>query len=190
MTPEPEALLARARQQQGWTPDRVEALKKLWRRGLSASEIARQISGMTRNAVLGKVRRLGLMVGLGSRHEQTHLNHPARRAARTTGSAIYRGDPHTSPLQKKLDAIMANAAATPLPERHENPGSATVLTLGAHMCKWPIGSPSDPNFSFCGRLKTDEGPYCEFHHRIGHQPLANGRKPTTRGLERSLRRYV
>ena len=43
-----------------WTDDRVELLKKLWGEGLSASQIAGRLGGVTRNAVIGKVHRLGL----------------------------------------------------------------------------------------------------------------------------------
>ena len=43
-----------------WTDERVETLKKLWAEGLSASQIAAALGGVTRNAVIGKVHRLGL----------------------------------------------------------------------------------------------------------------------------------
>src|SRR5207342_1846126 len=43
-----------------WTDERVEMLKKLWADGLSASQIAAELGGITRNAVIGKVHRLGL----------------------------------------------------------------------------------------------------------------------------------
>ena len=43
-----------------WTDDRVELLKKLWGEGQSASQIAKELGGVTRNAVIGKVHRLGL----------------------------------------------------------------------------------------------------------------------------------
>ena len=43
-----------------WTDERVELLKKLWADGLSASQIAAELGGITRNAVIGKVHRLGL----------------------------------------------------------------------------------------------------------------------------------
>src|SRR5687767_15845801 len=43
-----------------WTDERVELLKKLWAEGLSASQIASRLGGVTRNAVIGKVHRLGL----------------------------------------------------------------------------------------------------------------------------------
>src|SRR6478609_3569038 len=45
---------------QTWTDERVERLKKLWADGLSASQIAGELGGITRNAVIGKVHRLGL----------------------------------------------------------------------------------------------------------------------------------
>ena len=44
----------------GWSDERVELLKRLWGDGLSASQIAGQLGGITRNAVIGKVHRLGL----------------------------------------------------------------------------------------------------------------------------------
>eukprot|EP01037_Dinobryon_pediforme_P021064 gene21064-21834_t len=44
----------------GWTDERVDLLRKLWGEGLSASQIAAELTGVTRNAVIGKVHRLGL----------------------------------------------------------------------------------------------------------------------------------
>src|SRR6185503_18971360 len=45
----------------GWTDERVELLRKLWQDGLSASQIAGELgNGITRNAVIGKVHRLGM----------------------------------------------------------------------------------------------------------------------------------
>lgn len=43
-----------------WTDERVELLKKMWAEGQSASQIAKELGGVTRNAVIGKVHRLGL----------------------------------------------------------------------------------------------------------------------------------
>jgi GcrA cell cycle regulator len=43
-----------------WTDERVEVLKKMWGEGQSASVIAKELGGVTRNAVIGKVHRLGL----------------------------------------------------------------------------------------------------------------------------------
>ena len=43
-----------------WTDERVETLKSMWTEGKSASQIAKELGGVTRNAVIGKVHRLGL----------------------------------------------------------------------------------------------------------------------------------
>ena len=43
-----------------WTDERIETLKKMWTEGQSASQIAKELGGVTRNAVIGKVHRLGL----------------------------------------------------------------------------------------------------------------------------------
>lgn len=43
-----------------WTDERVEKLKQLWEEGKSASEIAKELGNVTRNAVIGKVHRMGL----------------------------------------------------------------------------------------------------------------------------------
>ena len=42
-----------------WTDERVAMLRELWAKGLSASQIAVQLGGVTRNAVIGKAHRLG-----------------------------------------------------------------------------------------------------------------------------------
>jgi GcrA cell cycle regulator len=72
----------------------------------------------------------------------------------------------------------------------EEPGSATVLTLGAHMCKWPIGDPSSDNFTFCGRRADAEGPYCIRHAQVAYQPQQARKRSSASDLARSLRRYI
>ena len=87
-------------------------------------------------------------------------------------------------------SVPVAAAPAPLPTfRHEEPGSATVLTLGAHMCKWPIGDPSSEGFTFCGR-RSSEGPYCVEHARVAYQPQQTKKKGGATELARSLRRYI
>ena len=43
-----------------WTEERIIELKQLWAEGQSASKIAEKLGGVTRNAVIGKIHRLGL----------------------------------------------------------------------------------------------------------------------------------
>jgi GcrA cell cycle regulator len=92
------------------------------------------------------------------------------------------------PAPRRLEQ---RAAPMPAPVYFvEEPGSATVLTLGAHMCKWPIGDPSTDSFTFCGRRAETEGPYCVNHARIAYQPQQPRKRSGATELARSLRRYI
>ena len=162
----------------GWTEERVAILKKLWLEGLSASQIAKQLGGITRNAVIGKVHRLGLS----GRAAPSQPSRPAFKAPRPPRPAV------SAPLAPRR--IISSSPVEPtLPTYVEEPGSATVLTLGAHMCKWPIGDPSSDNFTFCGR-RIDDGSYCVEHARQAYQPQQKGRRSSASELARSLRRYI
>jgi len=70
----------------GWTDERVETLKTLWLDGLSASQIAKQLGGVTRNAVIGKVHRLGLS-GRATPSQPTPVAFKPPRPARPVGVA-------------------------------------------------------------------------------------------------------
>ncbi len=161
----------------GWTDERVEMLKKLWLDGLSASQIAKQLGGVTRNAVIGKVHRLGLS----GRAAPSQPARPVFKAPRPPR-------PAQAPAPRRVEAPQQVAAPAPV-FYVEEPGSATVLTLGAHMCKWPIGDPATDNFTFCGR-RSGDGPYCNEHARMAYQPQQARKRSGPSELARSLRRYI
>lgn len=141
----------------GWSDDRITTLKTLWLEGLSASQIAKQLGGVTRNAVIGKIHRLGLS-GRGQPSKPARLERPAaprvaRRPALTKASATVRSP--TPPSRPE-----------PVPE---GPGLVSSMSLlGAHACKWPIGDPKADGFSFCGRMAS--GPYCPAHKAQAFRP--------------------
>ncbi|HUZ11308.1 MAG TPA: GcrA family cell cycle regulator [Caulobacteraceae bacterium] len=164
----------------GWTDERVEMLKKLWLDGLSASQIAKQLGGVTRNAVIGKVHRLGLS----GRAVPSHPSRPAFRAPRPP-----RPVPAPAPRPRALEPRTHAPAPRPV-VLVDLPGTATVLTLGRHMCKWPIGDPASSDFAFCGRSAVEETPYCADHARLAYQPPHGRKKATVAELTRSLRRYI
>ncbi len=167
----------------GWTDERVELLKKLWQDGLSASQIAKQLGGVTRNAVIGKVHRLGLS-GRATPSKPARTTFKAPRPARPVAapSAPRR-------IAEPLSALSPQQPPTPVRYVDEAPGTATVLTLGAHMCKWPIGDPSLDTFTFCGR-RSGEGPYCHEHSQVAYQPAQSKKRSGPNELARSLRRYI
>src|SRR6185369_705670 len=98
----------------GWTDERVETLKKLWLDGLSASQIAKQLGGVTRNAVIGKVHRLGLS----GRATPSQPARPAFKAPRP---------PRPAPTPSLAPRRVVAALPEPQPVYYvEEPGSATV----------------------------------------------------------------
>jgi len=166
----------------GWTEERVELLKKLWQDGLSASQIAKQLGGVTRNAVIGKVHRLGLS-GRATPSKPARTVFKAPRPARPVSTGP------SAPRRIAEPLSLAQHAPTPVRYVDEAPGTATVLTLGAHMCKWPIGDPAMDNFTFCGR-RSGEGPYCDEHSHVAYQPAQTKKRSGPAELARSLRRYI
>ena len=167
----------------GWTDERVANLKKLWLDGLSASQIAKQLGGVTRNAVIGKVHRLGLS----GRAAPSQPSRPAFRAARPRPTQAPSAPRRIEPAPR---AAAAPAQPAPRPAVLDLPGTATVLTLGSHMCKWPIGDPSSDSFTFCGRRAGEGAPYCVDHARVAYQPQQSKKKSGANELARSLRRYI
>ncbi|MFN9926748.1 MAG: GcrA family cell cycle regulator, partial [Phenylobacterium sp.] len=109
----------------GWTDERVELLKKLWQDGLSASQIAKQLGGVTRNAVIGKVHRLGLS-GRATPSKPQRTVFKAPRPARPVAAAP------SAPRRIAEPVSPTSLAPVPRPQIDEAPGTATVLTLGAH----------------------------------------------------------
>ncbi len=143
-----------------WTYDRVETLSKLWREGLSASQIARNLGcGVTRNAVIGKIHRLGLTGRVATR--VPGAGRPDQRRER-------RGR-----LPRKAAAVrvpgppLAATADLGLPEA----GHATVLSVRRAQCRWPIGEPLADDFRLCGRPAV-RGAYCAPHGAIAYRPTA------------------
>lgn len=132
-----------------WTEDRVELLKKLWAEGLSASQIARTMGDVTRNAVIGKVHRLGLS----GRATTSRADRPRRATI-------------PKPQPKPVVAEPASVAEATL----SNGEFATVMTLNGVMCRWPIGDPGATDFHFCGNQTESGDPYCTAHAELAYQP--------------------
>ena len=135
----------------GWTDERVEQLKSLWTEGLSASQIARALGGVTRNAVIGKVHRLGLA----GRATPTRSDRPRLPSAPKVSMRTYAPEP---PVVEEDPLTL------------EDGSHATVLTINDRMCRWPIGDPAENEFHFCGRKPKNGSPYCEAHARKAYQP--------------------
>jgi GcrA cell cycle regulator len=165
-------LYARARRAAGffnletvmsWTNERVERLKTLWAQGQSASAIAAALGQVTRNAVIGKVHRLGL----------------ARRSSTSRCPRSLRRPPATRWPKRRAVLSARLSSPPPLPTAAVTPmgglGPApeipvTVATLTGQLCRWPEGDPKEAGFHFCGRRKAGSpGPYCGAHAAIAYR---------------------
>lgn len=71
----------------------------------------------------------------------------------------------------------------------EAPGSATILTLGEHMCKWPIGDPAADGFTYCGR-RQDDGPSAGNMLGWRTSRCRKKKRADPSGLMRSVERYL
>jgi GcrA cell cycle regulator len=165
-----------------WTDERVETLKKLWADGLSASQIAKQLGGVTRNAVIGKVHRLGLSGRAAPSRPTRRVAAPKLATRPRSASTPAQAGATAKPVNGSVPAVARPAAPAPVPvEPHVLPSGdyATVLTLREGMCKWPVGDPADASFRFCGHKTTPGQAYCEAHSQMAYQPQAKRkRKPT------------
>lgn len=157
-----------------WTDDRVELLKRLWSEGLSASQIAGRLGSVTRNAVIGKVHRLGLSGRATTSRMKTHR--PRARMANQKRQAKPRfaqpGNPAVRALYMDVEAYVppAEELVIPLAERK------TIQSLTECSCRWPIGDPQMEDFHFCGKSKVVGLPYCEVHARRAFQPASPRRR--------------
>jgi GcrA cell cycle regulator len=158
-----------------WTEDRVETLSKLWADGLSASQIATQLGGVTRNAVIGKVHRLGLSgrakpsrpkpAKPAAAARPKPAPKPARAATTATTAAVAK---YNAKVEEQLPVSVERP---PLEAKPLKDGTyATILTLTDHMCKFPIGDPKADEFRFCGRKTEPDEPYCTPHSMVAYQP--------------------
>lgn len=155
-----------------WSLEMEEQLKKLWADGLSCSQIAKKIGGVSRNAVIGKVHRLGL----------SGRANPARPTLPKRGrtKALSAPKSHSGGGSRRRAKVLPapEPVKLPDPEPMDNGEFANVLTIKDSMCKWPIGDPSEPGFRFCGHRATGPSPYCEAHQQIAFAEPKKRRRTT------------
>jgi GcrA cell cycle regulator len=160
-----------------WTEERVELLKRLWSEGLSASRIAAEMGGVTRNAVIGKVHRLGLS-GRGKTNTpaQQRPRKPRPQAAPVPLARPIRGNvallpvPAPAPVAPEPAVQLDEEVVVPLSQR------VTIMELRESMCRWPLGDPTTPEFRFCGGGASPGVPYCGYHARIAYQPVTERKR--------------
>ncbi|MBT8417721.1 MAG: GcrA cell cycle regulator [Silicimonas sp.] len=178
-----------------WTDERVELLKKMWTEGQSASQIAKELGGVTRNAVIGKVHRLGLSNRAGSAASPA----PEKKSAKADATPKAQSKkPAKAPVQEKVievtvaprkPIVPAGQPLPPQPSANEISPEAlanvreiektakriSLMDLTERTCKWPIGDPATDDFWFCGLAVQQGKPYCEAHVSVAFQPMSSRR---------------
>jgi len=183
-----------------WTDERVEALKTMWVEGKSASQIAKELGGVTRNAVIGKVHRLGLSNRGGNGERPDEDDAPQAEVAPepatiepeavgepveppATAPAALRPPREQSPAprprvpgqplppQPSGSEISAEALAN-LAEVAKKARRLSLMQLTERTCKWPVGDPATEEFWFCGLPAAPGKPYCEAHVAVAFQPMS------------------
>lgn len=158
-----------------WTDDRVALLKKLWGEGKTAAEIASELGGVTRNAVIGKAHRMKLS----NRVSPIQQNKKIKKAAEAASAA-----PTKAPAAANTSVPPAPAAEKPVVKRGRKKQEAPVVNKGKRldlielsgsMCRWPMGDPRDDNFGFCGCSAVPGLPYCAEHAAVAYQTSSRSR---------------
>ncbi|MFY9695814.1 MAG: GcrA family cell cycle regulator, partial [Xanthobacteraceae bacterium] len=121
-----------------WTAERIEQLRNGVSSGLTCSQIAAEI-GVTRNAVIGKIHRLGLS--------------PGRPAAPARSCPPRVRPPRHSPQRQFLRLMCAQAPGLAFGETEpaavESLQRCTLLELAPGQCRWPVGDPCAADFAYC-----------------------------------------
>lgn len=137
-----------------WASDAVESLRRLLLvEKLSASQIGQRL-GLTRNAVLGKVHRLGIGTG-GPKPASTPRFEPTPRAhARTRIETL-------APTMTKKD----EATAPPFL-------AVRFADLGPRACRYACETEFHAPHTFCGQPVREGSAYCPYHHALCRAPTA------------------
>jgi GcrA cell cycle regulator len=153
---------ANATPTQTWTPERIEQLKSYVTTGMTCSQIAAAI-GVSRNAVIGKIHRLGLSSGRPA-GASTRANCPprARHPRGPTQRRLLRLAFGRAPL---LDEVLSDVVVI-------STHPCSLIDIDAHQCRWPIGDPASTHFLFCGNDAIAGFTYCVGHARMAYRAPA------------------
>ncbi len=122
-----------------WTDERVELLKKMWGEGQSASQIAKELGGVTRNAVIGKVHRLGL-----SNRATGGAKADAKAKPAAAKPAAKPKAPPTKPAAKPAPAAEPAAAPAPAAKPAPIPARKQIIPAGQPLPPQPSANEISP----------------------------------------------
>jgi GcrA cell cycle regulator len=122
-----------------WTDERVETLKKMWTEGQSASQIAKELGGVTRNAVIGKVHRLGLSNRTDDVEDIAPKVEPKIETARVDAPKAETTRVQTAKADMPEDDVSMDEAVKPAPKVE-----TTIAPIPMRKAIIPAGQPLPP----------------------------------------------
>lgn len=152
-----------------WTDERTEAAQAMWAGGKTAAEIAKALD-ITRNAVIGKVHRMGWatrLVQVRKKPTDKRSGTPRQRMSAEERAAKARA---RSQRWRAENGSQPRAPRVPYePPQPPNMLMLSIMDLQSSNCRFPIGDPKEPGFAFCGSVALDHS-YCPFHRALAYQP--------------------
>lgn len=164
-----------------WNEERDAKLKKLHADGYSCSQIARMLNAVSRNAVIGRVSRLGLPGRVTGRKSGTALRLYGKMGLKAKGKNTPRTKVKPFPVAPKLPVL-------PIPPAAEyDRARVSFLELDKHHCKWPVGDPQGAGHDkplFCAEKRIPGSSYCYAHHARAYVPVRPRQPFVPRVVER------
>jgi GcrA cell cycle regulator len=153
-----------------WTAERIELLKRCFDAGLSCGQTAREI-GVTRNAVIGKMNRLGLSRPKNLIARQLDQRRAARLARPKTPRIWHAQRPRPNVFAQHERAAFPGPRSPAEDIPIYNGRGCTLLELSQGKCRWPMSNPGAEDFCFCGNEPLKGLPYCVGHARIAYRSV-------------------
>jgi GcrA cell cycle regulator len=152
-----------------WTTEMIEGLKKMWKKGLTTNEIAKEL-GVSKNSIVGKVHRLNLTARpspIKKKDDEEIL--PQNVVSEQSVDEISNTQPTKKPKKESLKkALEPEAAPIPVETELKTRRCIKLHELDSHTCRWPIGDPKDDRFCFCGNKVRAGQTYCDEHAAIAY----------------------
>jgi GcrA cell cycle regulator len=144
-----------------WTEERIEKLKALHARKLSCSMMASELGGVTRNAVIGKLHRLGLSNAYSTVHRDNQYGRkprPKKENRKTIRIVRANGNSNQHRVMESAETDLAALRCVEVIPQH-----IALLDIQPHHCRYPYG---ESPFTFCGHTILDGRSYCGPHYAL------------------------
>ena len=155
-----------------WTEEKVNKLKELWGKGQTASEIAKILGGVSRNAVIGKAHRLNL----------------SSKIKTKSSTANKKNYSNNSNNQIQLKGKRGKFKSLLLDKNFEAAKNLTLEELTEDTCKYMEANPNEKDASFCGRKNVEKFSYCPLHLMVVFQP--KGKKEDVIDKDEEMPKFI